>query len=163
MAERVLARVQASPARRWTGVGMLGLIGALVIYVALVAPPAPVWQLFLVGVGGLALSMAARMWRATEAWIELTETELRDSNGDAIAAVADITGVERGAFAFKPSHGFLVRTRSPGPRAWRPGMWWRIGRRVGIGGVTPGAQTKAMSEILAAMLASRDQAGGPVS
>ncbi|MCB1312551.1 MAG: hypothetical protein KDK29_12040 [Sedimentitalea sp.] len=163
MAETVLARVQASPVRRWIGVAMLGLIGALVLYAAMTTPPSPLWELFLVGVGALAFFLAARMWQATGAVIELTETELRDSSGDAIAAVAEITGIERGAFAFKPSHGFLVRTRAPGPRAWRPGMWWRIGRRVGIGGVTPGAQTKAMSEILAQMLASRDRPGGPLS
>jgi hypothetical protein len=31
-----------------------------------------------------------------------------------------------------------------------------MGRRIGVGGVTPGAHSKAMSEILAAMIAKRD-------
>jgi len=72
--------------------------------------------------------------------------------------VADIERVDRGVFAFKPSNGFLVRTREPSARAWRPGLWWRFGRRIGVGGVTSANQTKAMSEILAAMLAERDYA-----
>ena len=49
----------------------------------------------------------------------------------------------------------MLKTRTPGPRVWRPGIWWRIGRRVGIGGVMPGHQTKAMAEILAALQAER--------
>jgi hypothetical protein len=156
MDEDVLATVRASAPRRWIGIGMLAVIGVLVIYVAVVTPPAPHWRLFLVAVGVLALWMADRMRRATEFAIELTPTELRDSSGQRIALIADIDSMDRGFFAFKPSHGFLVKTRSPGLRIWRPGMWWRIGRRIGVGGVTPGSQTKAMSEILAAMLAMRD-------
>jgi len=31
-----------------------------------------------------------------------------------------------------------------------------MGRRIGIGGMTPGSQTKFMSEVLAAMMATRD-------
>ncbi len=39
---------------------------------------------------------------------------------------------------------------------WRPGLWWRVGRRIGVGGMTPASQTKFMSEIIAAMIAQRD-------
>ena len=154
----VLAVIQASPPRRWMGVGMLAAIGVLVIYVALVAPPVPVWQAFLIVTGGLALWMADRMRRATGYAIELTRTELRDSSGELIARVSDIEKVESGFFAFKPSHGFLVRTRTPATRIWRPGLWWRFGRRIGVGGVTPRSQTKFMAEMLTAMIALRDQA-----
>lgn len=153
----VLAVVQASSARRWLGVVMLAGLGGLVIYVSLASPPALQWQLFLIATGVLALWMADRMRRATEYRIELTETELRSSEGVVIATVADIVSLDSGFFAFKPSNGFVIKTRTPGPRIWRPGLWWRIGRRVGVGGVTSAGQTKAMSEILAAMMAQRDQ------
>lgn len=156
MSEEILAVVQASPARRWMGVGMLACVGGLVIYVALAAPPTVFWQMFLIAVGVGALWMADRLRRATEMRIELTETELRDSGGERIALVADVVGLDRGFFAFKPSNGFLMKTRSPAARIWRPGLWWRAGRRIGIGGVTPGGQTKAMSEILAVLIAQRD-------
>ncbi|MFT7597014.1 MAG: hypothetical protein ACI8R4_004357 [Paracoccaceae bacterium] len=153
----VVAMVQASAARRWLGVIMLAGLGGLVIYVALASPPTVPWQVFLIVTGGLALWMADRMRRATEHRIELTETELRSSEGVVIATIADIDTLDSGFFAFKPSNGFLIKTHTPGLRTWRPGLWWRMGRRIGVGGVTPGGQTKAMSEILAAMMAQRDQ------
>jgi len=157
MDEDVLAIVEASAARRWMGVILLGALGGLVVYVALASPPALMWQVFLIVVGVLALWMADKMRRATESRIELTETELRSSEGQVIALVADIEKVDRGVFALKPSNGFMVRTRKPGPRAWQPGLWWRLGRRIGVGGVTAAGQTKSMSEILSMMLAQRDQ------
>lgn len=136
---------------------MLAGLGGLVIYVALVTPPEPVWQAFLIVVGALALWMAERMHRATEHTIELTETELRTSEGQVLALVSDIVSIDRGILAIKPSNGFMIKTRNPAPRAWRPGMWWRVGRRVGVGGVTSARQTKAMSEVLSACLAVRIQ------
>ncbi|AVO39554.1 hypothetical protein [Pukyongiella litopenaei] len=156
----VLAEVGVSAPRRWLGVAMLTVIGGLVIYVALATPPAPGWQAFLIATGLAALWVAERMRRATGSRIELTMTELRETGGETIALVAEIEAVDRGFFALKPSNGFLLRTRQPGSRRWRPGLWWRMGRRVGVGGVTPARQTKMMSEMLAAMLAERDHSGG---
>lgn len=156
MEDEVLASVRASPGRRWIGVGMLGLMGFMLIYIAFTQPPAFEWQAFLLLIGGLAIWMADKMRRATDRVLELTETELRDSSGEVLALIADIEGVDRGFFAFKPSHGFLLKTRKPGGRIWLPGLWWRLGRRIGVGGVTPGRQTRFMSEMLAAMLAQRD-------
>jgi len=161
MDEEILAVVQASAARRWMAVIMLAGLGLLVIYVAFATPPSLGWQVFLIGVGALALWLTERLRRATEHRIELTQTQLRDSSGVVIAEVADILSLDRGVFAFKPSNGFIVRTSSSPGRAWRPGMWWRMGRRVGIGGVTPGSQAKPMSEILSAMIAMRDMPTDP--
>ncbi|MGR3760181.1 hypothetical protein ACUXV3_08600 [Roseobacteraceae bacterium NS-SX3] len=158
MSEEILATVEASAPRRVMGVAMLGSVGAILLYVALAVPPSALWQLFLLIVGAAALWLAARMWQATQLRIELTAAELRCSDGEVIAPVDEIEAIDRGFFAFKPSNGFLIRTRSPGPRRWRPGLWWRTGRRIGIGGVTPGSQSKAMSEILAAMIAQRSAA-----
>ncbi|PCH74416.1 MAG: hypothetical protein COC12_03680 [Rhodobacteraceae bacterium] len=157
MQDNVLTVVEASSVRRWMGVIMLGGLGGLVIYVALVAPPKLGWQVFLIIVGALSLWMAEKMRRATEYRIELTETELRSSDGQILALVSEIQSVDRGVFAFKPSNGFIVRTNAPQSRVWRPGLWWRMGRRIGVGGVTSAGQTKAMSEVLSALLAQRDQ------
>jgi hypothetical protein len=157
MQDNVLTVVEASSVRRWMGVIMLGGLGGLVIYVALVAPPKLGWQVFLIIVGTLSLWMAEKMRRATEHRIELTETELRSSDGQILALVSEIESIDRGVFAFKPSNGFMVRTTVPQSRAWRPGLWWRMGRRIGVGGVTSAGQTKSMSEVLSALLAQRDQ------
>ncbi|UWQ48712.1 hypothetical protein K3720_12300 [Leisingera caerulea] len=157
MSNDILATIEASAARRVMGAAMLGLTGALLVYVAFSAPPSPAWLVFLLVVGAAALWLAVRMWQATTHRIELTAEELRCSDGQLIARVEDIEAIDRGFFAFKPSNGFLIRTATPGGRTWMPGLWWRSGRRIGIGGVTPGSQGKAMSEILAAMLVQRGQ------
>ncbi|TDE40977.1 hypothetical protein [Antarcticimicrobium sediminis] len=155
MEDDILATVRVSALRRWLGIGVLLIFGGMVIYVALATPPEPQWQVFLLLIGAGALWLADRMRRATEHRLELTRTELRSSDGTRLAAIDEIETLDRGTFAFKPSNGFVIRTRAAGPRTWRPGLWWRLGRRVGVGGVTAASQTKAMSEILSAVLAER--------
>lgn len=157
MNDDILATIEASAPRRVMGTLMLGGTGCILVYLALAAPPSPVWLLFLLVVGAGALWLAVRMWQATIHRIELTAQELRCSDGQVIARVEEIEAIDRGFFAFKPSNGFLIRTRAPGARSWLPGLWWRMGRRIGVGGVTPGQQGKVMSDILAAMLAQRSQ------
>ena len=75
-----------------------------------------------------------------------------------IALIDEIERVERGMFAMKPSNGFLLRLKSRRQRSWQPGLWWALGRRVGIGGVTPGSQSKVMAQMLEALLVERAQA-----
>ncbi|WP_370400840.1 hypothetical protein [Sulfitobacter sp. JB4-11] len=154
----VLATVRASAGRRLLGLVSLAVLGFLLIYIAFVRPPELIWQMFLIGVGAAALWMADAMRRATASRVELTPKGLRDGDGTVIAAIDDIEGMDRGFFAFKPSNGFLLKLRAGTGegRMWRPGLWWRMGRRIGIGGMTPGNQTKFMSDILAAMMAERE-------
>ncbi len=154
--QEVLAVVRASAGRRLLGLASLGFLGFLLLYIAFTRSPDLVWQLFLVAVAVAALWCAEAMRRGTASSVELTDNELRDADGTLIVAVADIESMDRGFFAFKPSNGFLIKTRNANGRAWRPGLWWRFGRRIGIGGMTPGHQTKFMSEILAAMMAQRE-------
>ena len=158
----VLATVAASTGRRLLGLVSLGLLGVLLIYIAFVQPPELVWQAFLIAVGCAALWMADAMRRATASVVELTPLGLRDGDGTVIAPLDDIVGMDRGFFAFKPSNGFLLKLRRGawGTRMWRPGLWWRMGGRIGIGGMTPGSQTKFMSDVLAAMLAERENPQG---
>ncbi|WP_170603879.1 hypothetical protein [Ruegeria arenilitoris] len=155
MQQDVLATVQASSPRRWIGVGMLGIVALLVIYVALASPPETGWQVFLLVVGFASLWLAQRMWVSTKDAIELTKSQLRTRSGRPICEIADIVSVDRGVFAFKPSNGFLVLTRARTKNAWEPGLWWRIGRRIGVGGMTSAAETKFMSEMLSALLMER--------
>ncbi len=155
MTDEVLVTVEASGLRRVMGVTMLAVIGVTLLYVAASKPPSLAWLVFLLVVGLGALWLSVRMWQATLHKIELTEEVLRCTDGTVIAQVSDIEAIDRGFFAFKPSNGFLIRTGTPGARIWLPGLWWRAGRRIGIGGVTPGSQSKTMSEILSAMIAKR--------
>jgi hypothetical protein len=67
-----------------------------------------------------------------------------------------MVSVARGALAFKPSNGFPVTLRARGPFVWEPGLWWRIGRRVGVGGVTPGTPARFMAERMQERIARRE-------
>lgn len=153
----VLARLHVSPVRRAVGLALLVAIGGFLVWVAFARPPeAPVWRLFLLVAGAGALWLAEAMRRATQGRLELTREALRDSSGRVLARVDEIRAVERGAFAFKPSGGFLLKLSAAHGAAWRPGLWWRLGRRVGVGGVTVGNEAKYMAEVIAAMLAERE-------
>ena len=158
MSSEILATVHASAPRRFFGVTLNIVLGLLLIYIALIKPPAHMgWQAFLVLLGVTVLWLGQKMWYATQRVIELTETELRDSSGEVIAYVDQIVSIDRGMLAFKPSNGFIFKVKTAQPRAWNPGLWWRFGRRVGVGGVTPGSSTKMMADIIAAKLAERTE------
>lgn len=151
-AEEVLARIQASPGRRVLGVGSMAGMGFMLLAVALTAPPAnPAWLVFLIVIGALALWLADAMRRATALSLDLTRDGIVCSDGEIVASIEEIESLDRGLFAFKPSNGFLMKLSTKRPSRWRPGLWWRVGMRVGIGGVTAAAQAKAMAEMIAAV------------
>ncbi|SMY08588.1 hypothetical protein [Flavimaricola marinus] len=151
----VLLRLAPSAGRRVMAVATIYLLGALLIWMALAQPPALGWAVFLIALGAFILWAAERMRRATSMRLELTEEGLRDSSGRVLADWDEIAKVERGTFAFKPSNGFVLILKEKGPGAWAPGLYWRIGRRVGVGGVTPMRETKFMGEQIALSLAQR--------
>ena len=154
--DEVIVTAGATMGRRMIGLSALSLLGFLVIYLAVTEEPGLFWRLFLIALGILALWIADKMRRATASRIELTGRALRDQDGTVIALIEDIESLDRGAFAFKPSNGFLMKLKQGEGREWRPGLWWRIGRRIGVGGMTPGSETKLMSELITGMITMRD-------
>lgn len=155
-APEVLISLQANAGRRWMAVGCIAAVGVLLLYLLVVRPPAH-WgyQLLLLGVGCGALILANALRQATAQVLELTRDELRLADGTVLTRIDQIDRIDRGTFAFKPTNGFLVICSQGAARSWGPGLWWRLGRYLGIGGVTPPAQSKAMAEILAGMIAER--------
>jgi hypothetical protein len=114
------------------------------------------WILVLVVIGIASGYAGYRMWQWSGRAIELTDDGLRMSDGTVLARLEDIHSVDRSFFAFKPSNGFLVTLKTRYPTKWAPGLWWRIGKRIGIGGLTSGAEGKIMADTLATMIAERD-------
>ena len=155
MSDEVLAKVSASAPRRWFGIVSLIFLGALLLYVAAANPPAFIWQLLLIATGLSALWLAQAMHAATRITLTLTRKGLAEKDGEMLAPIDEIAGVERGAFAMKPSNGFVLNMTRPQARRWRPGLYWSIGRRVAVGGVTPGHQTKPMADAIAILLAEK--------
>ena len=158
----ILAAITPSMFRRWLAIGLLVLSGGLLVYFAMGGQTSGfIWKALMMGVGAGLVVLADRMRRATEQSIELTSDGLRESGGRLLCRLDDIESVERGAFAFKPSNGLLIRLKSRGPTGWAPGLWWRFGRRIGIGGVTSASQAKFMSDMISLhKLAGRDKDAG---
>lgn len=162
MTEKPLAVIRASGGRRMLGVGVMWGLALLLAWMGVAQDfDRPFYQGLMLILAGLALWGGERLRRATQREIWLTETDLRDSSGAVIARLADVEMVDRGAFAFKPSNGFMLRLRAADSRAWHPGLWWRMGRRVGVGGVTSAGQSKAVAELIQQALLTRD-AGGEI-
>lgn len=156
--QEIYARITPSTPRRVFAVGVLGGLGVLLELLAFLRPPASFpLQMLLVLLGVVALVGCVRMLNATSRGLVLSDAGLSDTEGRLVAALDTIEKVERGVFAFKPSNGFVLLLKSPMPRAWEPGLWWRLGRRVGVGGVISGAEGRQMADLIAARLVSREE------
>ncbi|WP_308915685.1 hypothetical protein [Jannaschia sp. LMIT008] len=148
--------MHASPVRRTMALGIQVVLGALLLWVALAQPPeALAWRVFLLVLGAGALWLGVRGWRDSTGTIELHDDGLRGGDGTVIAPLEAIASIDRGLFAFKPSNGFILRLNRSMPRAWSPGLWWRVGRRVGVGGVTSSVDARIVADALSAMVARR--------
>ena len=144
-----IAQLTASPIRRLFAYGVVFTLGALLILLAFAQPPNFGWQIFLIVLGAGALFVAERLRRATQLGLILTEVDLRDTSGRILTRIDNISSVDRGVFAFKPSHGFVLRLHAAGESAWAPGLWWGYSKRIGVGGVTPSGPAKFMAEQIA--------------
>ncbi len=150
--EKVVFTLTPSPIRRGFAVAGIAILAILLAYLA-IAHPAPPMTTTLLGGGTLmSLFFVLRMIVATSGALQLTKSGLYDSKGILVVAVANVHQVELGIFAFKPSNGFVIFLKEPMSAAWSPGMWWRFGRRVGIGGVTSRAQGKLLAEALSILV-----------
>ncbi len=149
--------LRPSAPRRTFGLIVQLMLGGILLWLAVFHPPASLfWRLFLIALGLGALILGQRGWRGSADALVLDAEGLRMADGTPVAPLDNIASVDRTLFSFKPSNGFLIRLRTPIGRAWVPGMWWRIGCRVGIGGVTSGADTKIVADALSFMVAERD-------
>ena len=150
---QILATINTSPARRAFGIGVVGGLAALLFYMALSQNFAEFgYKVVLLLFAVAAALLAARMLVATREAIHLTPEAVVTASGTEIARLDQIVKLDRGAFAFKPSNGFILLLNTPLPRVWAPGLWWRMGKRVGVGGVTAAHETKAFAEMLTGLL-----------
>ncbi|MEM6322880.1 MAG: hypothetical protein AAF748_04315 [Pseudomonadota bacterium] len=149
----IVAEMVPSPGRRWLALIVLTLLGVILISVGVSARfPSFVMSLTLIAMGLAALALAVRLYNATSTRLILTDEGIRDGNDRILCRIDEIAAVDRSAFAFKPSNGFMVLLKSKKARAWEPGLWWRIGRRIGVGGVTPSGQSRLMADLISLYL-----------
>jgi hypothetical protein len=148
----------ATGPRRVFAVATLGSLGLIHFWILLSTPPAAlIGKVFLLTMGAVLLFGAYRVWVSTRCDLVMTAEDIREDGGRILCRIDDIHHVQRGAFAFKPSNGFVIvlNDNMPSGRGWAPGLWWRLGRRIGVGGVTSPGAGKAMADVLAARVVHR--------
>lgn len=153
--DEIIAVVDASAMRRVMGVGALYGLGGVILYTVFAGTPSLGLAVFGGALGFVVFVMAERLRQATKSRVLLREDALVDDAGNVLVMIDDIAGVDRGILAFKPSNGFVLTLKSKQPRSWAPGLWWRFGRYLGVGGAVSAGQTKFMAEQIAFLLAQR--------
>ncbi|WP_071672828.1 hypothetical protein [Nioella nitratireducens] len=152
----VLERITPNLPRRVIAAGSLGALGALLVLIAATHPPSDIgFSLFLILVGLGSLWLAVTLWRVSGRVLELTREELREQEGRVLARLDNVAKVDRGFFAFKPAAGFRLSLKDKAPSAYAPGLWWRRGRMVMVGGATSGTQSKAVADLMSILIAQQ--------
>ncbi|MGB0959994.1 MAG: hypothetical protein ACPGVK_07070 [Halocynthiibacter sp.] len=148
-----LAEISVPFGRRMIGVIMLVGLGSLLVYAGAGAPNAALGPMFILMLaGGFSIFIGYRLYQATAHQIYLSEDALWCSDGTHICDVADIEALNRGVFAMKPSNGFTIVLKTKASALFYPGLFWRVGRRIGVGGVVRGAEAKPMAEMIETMM-----------
>ncbi|NRA98881.1 MAG: hypothetical protein HRU32_03505 [Rhodobacteraceae bacterium] len=150
--------LQVSPPRHMLTVAVFSVLAFFMVSLGIeIFAGTPLSGVFLLVLGALAGFMAWRVWQARSQGVVLTRDALITFDDQVLCTVDDIDRVERSIFAVKPSGGFRVKLKSRHARGWVPGVWWRSGKSIGIGGITISPQARAMADVLAARLAIRDK------
>ncbi len=155
-AERLVIEIGRPAPIRWLVLlalaSLAGLTGAMALG-ALAREPMASLGFALASAGLVALLIAA--FRSRASVLRFDGERLTDDTGAELCRLDEIVQIDRGFVFLKPSTGFLVTLKSPKPFAWAPGLWWRFGRRIGVGGATSRAAGKAMAETISLEMARR--------
>lgn len=157
----IILSVRPSPFRRWVSVVLVIGLAAFLVHLALTESAISPLSRGILGLLGLGCAwMGVRMYHATDVGLDLYPDRLCDTKGQELCHLDELAKVERGAFAFKPSNGLVLQLKDPGRAAWQPGLWWRIGRRLGIGGIISAGQSKALAEAITLLQRERNDPDG---
>lgn len=155
MTEGLVKTVSRPEPLRWF---ILIAIAALVVVTASLAKKAstdsPLTSLLTICFCLAMIWFGWSLYQARASVVTFDGERLYDDAGVEICAFDEIATVERGMALFKPSSGFVLTLREEKPRAWSPGLWWRIGKRVGVGGATPGRAGRDMADAIMGALAA---------
>ncbi len=144
-----ILKIQPSASRRIFSVLILSLSAGVMIYFAITDPEQSiVLKLILLFLAGIFLWQVQASLRFPNAALILKRDGLYDDQGELICRLSNIALVDRGWFSIKPSNGFLLRLHEKTSIKWLPGVYWRIGKRMGVGGAISPAQTKEFSDKL---------------
>lgn len=133
--------------RTTTGIAVMAGIAFLLLRAA--RDQGLVMQALMIAIALGAVALALAIWRGRSDSLEWTDAGLIDAAGQVVAARDRILKIDRNPLSLKPSNGFTLQMTDPQPRAWRPGLYWRVGQRVGVGGLTSPVAAKALADRIA--------------
>ncbi len=144
-----IVKIQPSASRRFFSIFILCLSAGVMIYFAITDPAQSiVLKLILLSLAGIFLWQVQANLRFPNAALLLKRDGLYDDQCEIICSLSNIALVDRGWFSIKPSNGFLLRLHEKASIKWLPGVYWRIGKRMGVGGAINPTQTKEFSDKL---------------
>ncbi len=105
-------------------------------------------RLGFVLVGLFLLGLTYLFYSNTGKSLILYEDRLVSTDGELLFEVNNVASIENGLFSFKPSNGVLFYLKEPMSFKWKLGLWWRFGKRVGIGGCTQKSSINFAVEVI---------------
>ena len=141
--------------RRWLALICLAGLAGLLLMLAIGDVP-DLWRLFFVLLSVGVLWAGNKLRISTLDGLVLTRDRLETMSGQTLAEIVNVQQVERGVFAFKPSNGFLIRLKAADGSGWSPGLWWKTGRRIGVGGTLSGGQSRSLADMMSMLVVERD-------
>jgi len=151
----VLLEIRPSLMRRWLALICLVGLAGLLLTLAIGEVP-DLWRLFFVLLSVGVLWAGNKLRISTLDGLVLTRERLATMSGRTLAEIENVEQVERGVFAFKPSNGFLIRLKNADGNGWSPGLWWKTGRRIGVGGTLSGGQSRSLADLMTMLVVERD-------
>ncbi len=143
----VIVKIQPSLGRRLFGVVILGLSALVMLnFIFADITQSAMLKVILFVMSVIFLWQAQANLRFANAALILKREGLFDDQGEQICSLSNIAKVDRGWFTFKPSNGFLLRLHDSEGLKWSPGLYWRIGKNLGVGGAVSPSQSKEMSD-----------------
>ena len=154
----ILAELRPSKLRFGVTLVAIAAMGAVLAAMGLTNADVGLGLRTLAILGGIGLVfLAARVTAQGRSAVVLTRDGLFEITGRPICTVQDIANVDRGFTAIRPSTGFSVQLKTRHSAAWSPGLWWRFGKMVGVGGITPPTAGRFMADALATALKERSE------
>lgn len=139
----VIATVSVSQGRRLLTVVPGGIAGAMLVWYKPNAfsscPPANV---LIIGMDELILIGALWISGNSTRRVELMESDLRDSSGNLNSKLAPIKQFGHRTISYRAAQDFVLELDVKTPAYGHPRLWWCLGSRVSVGGLSCADEAK---------------------
>ncbi len=146
--EKPQAIITPPQAKRVVATSLLAIGGMGLVYYGTLNYWGRVEVLFVYVLAMLTLFGCFKFYQNTREELLLYEDRVASSSGELLFEVSNVKSIDNSLLSFKPSNGALIYLKSPMPMKVHYGLWWRVGKKVGIGGCTNRAEVNVMVDII---------------